>query len=133
MDPQQELFTTMLVELRKLGYDVYDGMLPPKDTPYPFVYLADSQMTDDLGIKNAVLGDVTQTIHVWHNNVRQRGTMSKMLLDIKRVAFKITDTKSYSWMLTTSSQRIINDDTTDTPLLHGVIDFTYKMTGQKEV
>lgn len=133
MDPQQELFTALLVELRKLGYDVYDGALPPKDTPYPFVYLADSQMIDDLGIKNAVLADVTQTIHVWHNNVRQRGTVSKMLLDIKRVAFKITDTKSYRWMLTTSSQRILNDDTTDTPLLHGVIDFNYKMTGQKEV
>lgn len=133
MDPQQELFTTLLVELKKLGYDVYDGALPPKDTPYPFVYLADSQMTDDLGIKNAVLADVTQTIHVWHNNVRQRGTVSKMLLDIKRVAFKIAGTKSYSWMLTTSSQRILNDDTTDTPSLHGVIDFTYKMTGQKEV
>lgn len=133
MDPQQELFTKLLVELKKLGYDVYDAHLPPDDTPYPFIYLADNQMTDDLGIKNAVLADVTQTIHVWHNNVRERGSVSRMLFDIKQVAFKITDTNSFSWMLTTSTQRILNDDTTNTPLLHGVIEVTYKMTGQKEV
>lgn len=132
MDPQQELFTALLVNLKKLGYDVYDGQLPPKDTPYPFVYLADSQMDDDLSMKNARLADVSQTIHVWHNNIRQRGTVSKMLLDVKRVAFKLTETASYNWMLNTCSQRILNDDTTSEPLLHGVVDFTYKMTGIKE-
>lgn len=132
MDPQQELFTALLINLKKLGYDVYDGQLPPKDTPYPFVYLADSQMDDDLSMKNARLADVSQTIHVWHNNIRQRGTVSKMLLDVKRVAFKLTETTSYNWMLNTCSQRILNDDTTSEPLLHGVIDFTYKMTGIKE-
>lgn len=43
MDPQQELFTKLLTEIKALGYDVYDGFLPPDGTPYPFVYLADSQ------------------------------------------------------------------------------------------
>lgn len=129
MDPQQELFSALLVELKKLGYDVYDGALPPKDTPYPFIYLADNQVTDDFGYKNAILADVSQTIHVWHNNIRQRGTVSKMLLDIKRVAFKITKTKSYKWNLNYSDQRILNDDTTETPLLHGVIDFSFKLIG----
>lgn len=132
MDPQQELFTALLVDLKKLGYDVYDGALPPADTPYPFIYLADNQMDDDLSIKNARLADISQTIHVWHSNVRQRGTVSKMLLDIKRVAFKLTETASYKWMLTSTSQRILNDNTTNEPLLHGVIDFAYKLTGIKE-
>lgn len=47
MDPQQELFTTLKLELEKLGYGVYDGFLPPEDTPYPFIYLADSHLIDD--------------------------------------------------------------------------------------
>lgn len=31
MDPQQELFTKLLTEIKALGlgYDVYDGFLPP--------------------------------------------------------------------------------------------------------
>ena len=84
MDPQQELFTKLLTEIKalELGYDVYDGFLPPDGTPYPFVYLADSQLIDDAN-KTAVFGSVHQTIHVWHNNPRQRGTVSKMLLAIK--------------------------------------------------
>ena len=29
-DPQQELFTALLLGLREQGYDVYDGFLPPE-------------------------------------------------------------------------------------------------------
>ena len=84
MDPQQELFTELLLQLKKTEYDVYDTFLPPEDTPYPFIYLADSQQSDRQ-TKGAVIGSVYQTIHVWHNNPRQRGTVSKMLQDIKKM------------------------------------------------
>ena len=47
MDPQQELFTALLLQLKEaFPGKVYDGFLPPEDTPYPFVYLADSQLID---------------------------------------------------------------------------------------
>ena len=91
MDPQQELFTRLLLDLEKKGYAVYDGALPPKDTPYPFIYLADSQLIDEEN-KTAVFGNVTQRIHVWHNNDKQRGTVSQMLLDIKTVCREIRTT-----------------------------------------
>ncbi|MFR1208968.1 MAG: hypothetical protein ACLSED_07285 [Sellimonas intestinalis] len=70
MDPQQELFSTLLTELKNTGYDVYDGFLPPDNTPYPFVYLADSQQIDDRN-KTAVFGSVYQTIDVWNNNPKK--------------------------------------------------------------
>ena len=60
MDPQQELFAELLTKLREWGYDVYDGALPPENTPYPFVYLADSQQIDEAN-KTAVFGSVYQT------------------------------------------------------------------------
>lgn len=43
MDPQQELFTALLEKLRdEFGEDkVFDGFLPPENTPYPFIYLAE--------------------------------------------------------------------------------------------
>lgn len=80
MDPQQELFTILKLKLEELGYDVYDGFLPPKNTPYPFIYLADSHLIDDAN-KSAVFGNVYQTVHIWHNNSKKRGTVSKMLLE----------------------------------------------------
>ena len=42
MDPQQELFSYLLVTLKKEYQDmVFDGFMPPEGTPYPFIYLAD--------------------------------------------------------------------------------------------
>ena len=127
MDPQQELFTELLLKLKGLGYDVYDTFLPPKDTPYPFIYLADSQQTDDSN-KTAVFGNVYQTIHVWHNNPRQRGTVSKMLLDIKRACYRLEHTENFAWMIQNVNQRILPDNTTKTPLLHGLLEVEFKFS-----
>lgn len=120
MDPQQELFTRLLIDLKAKGYDVYDGALPPEDTPYPFVYLADSQLIDEEN-KTAVFGNVSQTIHVWHSNFQQRGTVSQMLLDIKNICRRIDKTKNFSWSVRNVNQRIITDTTTKRPLLHAVL------------
>lgn len=120
MDPQQELFSTLLTELKNTGYDVYDGFLPPKNTPYPFIYLADSTQIDEEN-KSAVFGRVKQTIHVWHNSPKQRGTVSKMLLDAKSICRKLEKTNNFSWFVRDVNQRILSDNTTKQPLLHGIL------------
>lgn len=127
IDPQQELFTALIVMIKGLGYDVYDGALPPENTPYPFVYLADSQLTDESN-KTAVFGTVTQTIHVWSNDVKHRGDLSKMLLSVKTGCRRLEHTNNFAWMLSNVTQRVINDTTTTTPLLHGVIEVEYKFS-----
>ena len=72
MDPQQELFSYFLVELKKIYRDmVFDGYMPPENTPYPFIYIADSQQTDDLGNKTAIFNDVYQTIHIWNDTPKK--------------------------------------------------------------
>lgn len=127
MDPQQDLFTTLLLKLKELEYDVYDTFLPPEGTPYPFIYLADSQQTDTQ-TKSAVMGNVYQIIHVWHNNPKQRGTVSKMLLDIKKVCYKLEHTENFAWMIQNVNQRILPDNTTKTPLLHGLLEVEFKFS-----
>lgn len=127
MDPQQELFSELLLKMKELGYDVYDTFLPPKGTPYPFIYLADSQQTDTPN-KTAVFGNVSQTIHIWHNNPRQRGTVSKMLLDIKKICYKLEHTENFAWMVLDVNQRILSDNTTKTPLLHGLLEVEFKFS-----
>lgn len=127
MDPQQELFTVLLLRLKEKGYDVYDTFLPPEGTPYPFIYLADSQQTDDSN-KTAIFGNVYQTINVWHNNPRQRGTVSGILLDIKEICYRLEHTANFAWMVQNMNQRILPDNTTKTPLLHGLLEVEFKFS-----
>ena len=125
-DPQQELFSALLEGIKEIGYDVYDGSLPPDGTAYPFVYLADSRQVDDASNKTAIFGDVYQTIHVWHNSPRKRGAVSSMLAAVKMTCRALHYTKSFAWDLRGVEQQILTDDTTSTPLLHGVLELEYK-------
>jgi len=127
VDPQQELFTELLLQLKKKGYDVYDTFLPPEGTSYPFIYMADSQQIDDIN-KSAVFGNVHQTVHVWHNNPRQRGTISKMLLNIKNIGRGIERTANFGWFILNIDQRILPDRTTAQPLLHGILEMEFKFS-----
>lgn len=127
MDPQQELFTGLLLKLKDLGYGVYDTFLPPKDTPYPLIYLADNQQTDTK-TKSALTGNVFQTIHVWHNNPKQRGTVSQILLDIKKICYMLEHTENFGWFVVNINQRILPDNTTKTPLLHGLLEVEFKFS-----
>lgn len=124
MDPQQELFTELLLKLKGLGYDVYDTFLPPKDTPYPFIFIADNQQVDAPN-KTAVFGNVYQTIHVWHNNPKQRGMVSEMLLNIKQVCYSLKHTANFAWNVRNIEQRILSDTTTTQPLLHGILNVEF--------
>lgn len=126
MDAQQELFTRLLTDLRSKGYDVYDGFLPPEDTPYPFIYLSDSRQTDRM-TKTNLTGIVYQTIDVWGNSPKNRGTISNILQDIKRVCFGIERTSNHAWHVSGVSQSILHDNTTNIPLIHGIlqVDFSF--------
>ena len=127
IDPQQELFTELLLSLKEQGYDVYDGYLPPEGTPYPFIYLADSQQVDDAN-KSAVFGNVHQTIHVYSNTPQKRGDVSAMLLEIKQVCRKLQRTTNFAWDVRNVSQRILPDNTTKIPLLHGLLEVEWKFS-----
>lgn len=124
MDPQQEIFTRIKRDLERFGYDVYDGILPPEGAPYPFVYLGDTT-SDDRLTKTQINGVVYQTIHVWSNTPKNRGTVSEMLSEIKRLCRIISETHNFSWSVRNVSQRIIPDNTTGTPLLHGVLEIEF--------
>lgn len=127
IDPQQELFSHLKTKIQALGYDVYDGLLPPENTEYPFVYLGDFRQSDSV-LKNAITGIVYSTIHVWHNNPRQRGTVSRMLLDIKTVCFELGQTAHFVWHIRNTNQQIFADNTTKAPLMHGVLESEFQFS-----
>lgn len=122
MDAQQILFTYLLQTLKQ-KYDVFDGALPPKSTKYPFIYLGDNQSVDV--IYKYEYGDmIYQTIHVWHNDPKKRGTLSAIMDDVRQVCRDIE--KKDGWLLTSYSAQIVPDDTTSEPLMHGIINATFR-------
>lgn len=126
-DPQQEIFSRLYSDISSKGYDVYDGCLPPENTPYPFVYMGDCNQIDDAN-KTAVLGNVYQTINVWSNKPQNRGDLSKIMLEIKNICRNIDKTRNFSWFVKNVTQRIIPDNTTKTPLLHGVLEIEFRFS-----
>ena len=126
MDPQQELYTKILIELKNKGYSVFDG-IAPDNAKYPFVCMGENQQQDTFD-KSAVRGNLFQTIHVWHNNTRERGTFSNMMLEIKRICLKLENTKNFELMCVSLNQQVMIDTSTQSKLLHGVIDVEYKFS-----
>ena len=124
VDPQQEIFSRLKKDITEKGCAVYDGFLPPENTPYPFVYLGNFQQTDSAN-KNAVFGSVYAMIHVWSDSPRSRGTVSAMLLDIKTICRQIEHTDNFSWLVQSMTQSIMEDTTTKSPLLHGVVQVNF--------
>lgn len=128
MDPQQELFSSLLMQLKDYGkehgYGVYDGTLPPEGTPYPFIYLAETTQSD-IPNKSKLNGVVYQSIDVWSDNPRKRGTVSGILTDIKGMCRTTESTKHFSWQVRNINQNILPDDTTKTPLLHGKLQIDF--------
>jgi hypothetical protein len=101
--------------------------LPPEGTPYPFVYLGEFQQ-DDTTTKRGMYGNVYATIHIWHNDTKRRGTLSRMMLDVKMECCKVERTANCSFSIATLNSRIIPDNTTKTPLLHAVIEAGFSFT-----
>lgn len=123
MDIQQAVFTQLKIDIESLGYDVYDGKLPSEGTPYPFVYLGNSNQSDN-STKAGNIGTVSQMIHIWHNDVQKRGTVSAMLADIKDVCRELE--RKYPVIPSGMTHDILPDNTTTQPLLHGVLTVNFK-------
>jgi hypothetical protein len=127
LDPQQEIFTSMFKLLSSRFENVYDAEITG-ESPYPFIAFGECTQ-NDTAIKGANRGNVEMTLQVYHNDVEKRGTLSAMLYKIKAAACSITATANYGWRVTQMTQRILPDNTTDTPLLHGNLIITFEYIG----
>lgn len=133
MDSQQELFIALKVQLEKAlkskNVNVYDTFLPSEGTSYPYVYIGNSQLVDDYGNKTMILGSITQVVDVWHNNPRKRGELSEIMMIVKNVARQINRTNNFAFQIKDINQRILPDTSTSEPLMHGVLELDFRITG----
>lgn len=124
MDAQQSLFTGLKLKIEALGLRVEDGGMPPDDTPYPFVYLADNTMRDTM-VKGYGIGTVSQNIHIWQNDSKKRGTLSRIAAEVMDVCRDFEAYGDMGYTLRSLSQKIIADNSTAEPLMHAIIEAEY--------
>ena len=127
MQAQQELFTYFKTQL-----NAYDGQLPPRGTTYPFYYIADTRQQYG-SAKSHDYGYVTLIVHIWHNDEKQRGTVSEMMQNVMIKAGQLDETTNFKWSLirNETEQQILADSTTQPPLMHGwsSLRFSYSKKG----
>ena len=127
MQAQQELFTYFKTQL-----NAYDGQLPPRGTTYPFYYIADTRQQYG-SAKSHDYGYVTLIVHIWHNDEKQRGTVSEMMQNVMTKVGQLDETTNFKWSLirNETEQQILADNTTQPPLMHGwsSLRFSYSKKG----
>ena len=99
----------------ELGYLVYEHV--PGDTDYPYVLLGEQFSQNVRTNKDRRNKDVQTTVHVWHNNPKQRGTVSAMLREIELAIIR-----EYGVDGEDISTQILPDNSTGSDLLHGILE-----------
>ena len=97
---------------------------PLEDAPYPFVEIGEALLIPR-ATKTAILGSVSLTLHVWgssDNRIEISDIVNNLLMDIKGVK----STESLRWLvpLNQCNIQLLQDTSTGTNLLHGVLDVT---------
>ena len=123
--PRQEIFTMCRqAAVRVVGDSSVFDYLPGKEAKYPFVFIGE-QYGSDTHYKNVVTGSCSQTIHVYHNDPGRRGSTQRIMDDLLREIRKVKHTRTFYVELTDVQVQMLPDNTTSTPLLHGILDLRF--------
>lgn len=121
MNPEQQIFTDIRGICKTLyGDSVYDYN-PPEGTAYPFVRIGEQFKQNRRLHKNDLNGDTQLTLHFWHDNTRQRGTLTSMMHGVETALIN-----EYGVRGEDINTRVIDDNTTSVTLLHGILEINIK-------
>lgn len=132
MSPGNALWTAVRAVAEDLPYDDYD-YLPGEDVPYPFIYVGEQFKQHQKRTKFNPILPSQVTVHVYHNNSNQRGMVDDILNQIKSEVARITHFGNYRFHLEEVDEQIIPDTSTGTPLLHGIIEFSFQIQQRRRV
>lgn len=138
-DPGQIAFCRVrkIIEDMFGKFSTYDTVLPEVGTSYPFFYIGESFQNDEL-LKNSVVGTINLTVHYWTDQVRARGKAVEEMRKFKSALYESenalenedentsNDETKVHFLRATS--RILADNSTANPLLHGVIELYFSFS-----
>ena len=125
MSPQQEIFAAVRgICVNLFGESNVFDYLPPEETPYPFVFVGE-QLSNDQRNKSAVFGTVNQTVHVYHNDYKRRGSTTNMIMAVQTAIRALKSTAHFHVDVRSINGQVLPDNTTATPLLHGIIEIEF--------
>lgn len=126
ISPEQRIFTAVRQACVSTGIDTYD-FLPEDGVSYPFFFVGEQFSNKVKNNKDQVFLSVQQTVHLYHNDHRQRGTVSSLLDGLLREVVAIRRIGGQKLTLIDDSQQLVPDNTTSTPLMHGIIEFDFEV------
>lgn len=121
MSPEQELYNaTRRIVVDLFGEERVHPQLPSEGTDYPFIVVGEEFGQKNRDSKESRARSRQLTIHVWHDNWRELGTVRRM---IQQIDYYIKRLDTYN----DSNEQVIPDESTDNRLVHGIyeIDFSY--------
>lgn len=115
MSPEQKIRIRTRVLLEDIGYPVYN-YLPNGERGFPMIHLGEQFKQNERLHVDGLNGSTQLTIHVWHNDINQEGTVMGIVHQIERMFLN-----EYGLKGEDISTEITVDDSTDSRLLHGII------------
>ena len=125
MSPEQALFTKIRQLAVGTGVDTYDYL--PGDVDYPFIFIGEQFLDGVRDNKDARFITLTQTIHIYHDNYRQRGTVSRLMDQLQKEIFNIKRVANRKVAIVDDNMQVLPDNTTNKPLMHGILDITFRI------
>lgn len=122
-NPEQEIFSEMMgIGIRISGWNLYD-CLPGRGTRYPFIFIGE-QYGGNKPVKAGRIGTVEQSVHFYSDDKKRRGDVSAAMGEFIAMAMELRRTYSYNVDCSDYRSQVIWDNTTGTPLIHGILEFT---------
>lgn len=120
MSPEQEIRIKIRTLLNSLGYPVLN-FIPDPDKEFPMIHVGEQFKQNERLNIDGLNGSTQVTIHIWHNNLRQEGTVMKISNQVEHILLK--EFKTNGENITTE---LLMDDSTGVQMLHGIINVSIK-------
>ena len=129
MTPNHAIFRHVFTECLKATDRVFD-YLPDAGTQYPFVYIGESDGSDEVNFD--LLGNATQTVHIYATRT-QRPELDELTTSILNALKSSRMAFEYAISYQSCNQQDTPDNTDVQPLIHRVLDisFFYNKKGDK--
>lgn len=117
MTPYTAVFRRLFATAQE-NIDTYD-YLPDGSAEYPFAYIGESYGSERGAVD--LVGDLRQTIHLYGTRT-QRNDLDQAMKRIHDDLLRLVDSYGYYTKMNDFTVQVIQDTSTNTPLIHYVIE-----------